>query len=61
MADWEIEAEKSDEKDRKGNWHKRSEKSRLASFVGARLGRDPGKIQGKLENRKREERELTKL
>lgn len=40
MADWEIEAEKSDEKDQKGNWHKRREKSKLASFVGARLGRD---------------------
>ena len=36
MADWEIEAEK----DQKGNWHKRREKSRLASFVGARVGRD---------------------
>jgi len=40
MADWEIGAEKPDEKDRKGNGHKRTEKSRLASFVGARLGRD---------------------
>lgn len=40
MAGRAIEAEKSDEKDQKGDWHKRREKSKLASFVGARLGRD---------------------
>ena len=40
MAGWVIEAEKSDEKDQKGDWHKRREKSKLASFAGARLGKN---------------------